>query len=176
MTNSRLQDTVAIDTNVFRHLLNPQDNTCLHINKLLGHLIREGTTLVFDERRVIAGEYDYQLARRLADSNDTRNEIQILRYFILYAPRLDITLDKNDKLMAAIRKVIFEVSENVDRSFVYVAFRQGTTLISNDQRHIVRGPRDESPERRVRLLNDTVNLRPSGAAILTSKEAYTQIQ
>ena len=52
-------------------------------------------------------------------------------------------LDENDDLMTAIRDVIIEVSENVDRTFVYVAFQQGTLLISNDLRHIVRGPADE---------------------------------
>ena len=175
MTTSFLPDKLAIDTNVFRHLFNPQDNTCLHINKLLGYLVGEGATLVVDDGGDIAREYNYQLARRLADSSDTRNEVQILRYFMLYAQRHHIAVDENDELMAAIKKVIVEVSEDVDRSFVYVALQRGTTLISNDRRHIINGPRNEFTPRRTRLLHDTANLRPSGADIMTSWKASTRL-
>ena len=175
MSHFPFQDSVAIDTNVFQHLLNPQNNVGSHINKLLDHLIREKATLVVDDQGLIAGEYKQQLKRRLGESNDTRNEIQILRYWILYALRHQISFDDNDELMAAIREVIIEVSENVDRGFVYVAFRWGTTLISNDLRHIVTGPADESQPRRIRLLSSTTVLRPSGAGILTSQEASDKI-
>ena len=175
MTQLLARDEVAIDTNVFQHLLNPQNNVDFHINTLLECLIRERTTLVVDEQGLIASEYQQQLKRRLGESDDVRNEIQLLRYWVLYAQRHQVSLDESDNLMNAVYKVIIEVSENVDRTFVYVAFQQGTTLISNDLRHIVRGPVDEPDPRRARLLSDTEGLRPDGADILTSQEAYDKI-
>ena len=175
MTQLLTRGEVAIDTNVFQHLLNPQNNTDSHINRLLEYLIRERTTLVVDDQGLIGGEYRQQLKRRLGESDDLRNEIQILRYWILHALRHQVSLDENDDLMTAIRDVIIEVSENVDRTFVYVAFQQGTLLISNDLGHIVRGPADEPAPRRTRLLSNTENLRPDGADILTSQEAYAVI-
>ena len=140
MTQLATQGAVAIDTNVFQHLLNRQDNVDSHINRLLEHLIGERTNLVVDAQGFIASEYKQQLERRLGESDNVRNEIQILRYWILRAQRRQVPVNDDD-LMKAICDVIEEVAENVDRTFVYVAFRQGTTLISNDLRHIIRGTR-----------------------------------
>lgn len=176
MTQLLTRNEVAIDTNVFQHLLNPQNNVDSHINRLLEYLIMQRTILVVDEHGLIADEYKQQLERRLGESNDTRNEIQILRYWILHAQRHRVSVNDNDCLMQAIYAVIFEESENVDRIFVYVAFQQGTTLVSNDLRHIVRGPADESEPRRDRLLNNTAGLRSDDPHILTSQEAHAAIQ
>ena len=104
-----------------------------------------------------------------------RNEIQILRYWILVAQRYRVSVNENDDLMKRICDIIIEVSENVDRVFVYVAFQQGTTLVSNDLRHIVRGPADESEPRRERMLSNTEGLRPDGAQILNSQEAHAKV-
>ena len=175
MTQLLAQNEVAIDTNVFQHLLNPQNNADSHINRLLEYLIRQGTALVVDNQGLIAGEYLQQLGRRLGESDDVGNEIRILRYWVRQAPRQSVSVDENDALMKAIYDVIVEVSENVDRTFVYVAFQQGTTLISNDLGHIVRGPADEPEPRRERLLSSTEGLRPSGAQILTSQEADAKV-
>ena len=176
MTQLLAQDEVAIDTNVFQHLLNPQNNTDSHINRLLEHLVRERTILVVDAQGLVASEYRQQLGRRLGESDSVRNEIQILRYWILRAQRRQVPVNDDDDLMNAIYDVIEEVDENVDRAFVYVAFQQGTTLISNDLRHIVRGPGNESEPRRERLISNTEGLRPDGADILTSQEAHAAIQ
>ena len=176
MTQLLARNEVAIDTNVFQHLLNPQDNVNSHINRLLEYLIRQRTTLVVDEDGLIADEYKQQFERRLGESNDTRNEIQILRYWVLLAQRHRVPVNDDDELMTRICDIIVEVSENVDRVFVYVAFQQGTTLVSNDLRHIVRGAADESEPRRERLLSSTEGLRPHGADILTSQESHAAIQ
>ena len=175
MTQLLARNEVAIDTNVFQHLLNPQNNINSHINRLLERLINARTTLVVDALGLIAGEYLQQLGRRLGESDDVGNEIRILRYWVRQAPRRTVSVDENDSLMRAIYGVIIEVSENVDRAFVYVAFQQGTTLISNDLRHIVRGPASESEPRRDRLLTGTQGLRPEGGQILTSQEAQAKI-
>ena len=78
--------------------------------------------------------------------------------------------------MAAIRDVIFEHSKNPDRTFVYVAFHEGKSLITNDKTDIVFGPPNESTPRRNRLLRGTRRLRPGNPDILTSKEGHAATQ
>jgi hypothetical protein len=102
----------------------------------------------------------------------------ILLYWMQQASRRMVSVGRQDRLMAAIRQVIFESSKDADRTFVYVAFKEGQILISNDETDIVFGPDWEGRQspRRNRLLRDTRRLRPQGADILTSQEAYAQIQ
>ena len=176
MTTSPFQDAVAIDTNVFEHILNPQENGGYHINGLLSHLQEHKARLIVDAGNRIFGEYRHRIAPIIQRSDDTGNEIYLLRYWLLDAPRLTIAVVGNDELMTAIRKVIIEVQEAVDRIFVYVAFKQGRVLVSNDRMNIVLGPNSESTQRRDRLLGDTKRFRPRDAAILTSQEAHATIQ
>ena len=170
-------DSVSIDTNVFLHILNPQQNVNSHIDELLAYLQEHGVALVVDDRNRIAEEYRHQIEQEVLRSNDVRNEIYILRYWILAASRIEIAVNLTDRLMHSIRGVIVERSERVDQIFVYVAFNNGSILISNDERHIVVGPIGESRlgERRRRLLRVTRRLRAQGADILTSLEAYRSI-
>ena len=176
MTNSPFQDAVAIDTNVFEHILNPQENLDSHINKLLTFLQLEGVSLIVDDRNRITGEYRNRLEPIIRGANETSIEERLLlKYWIVDAPRRITKLVLNDQLMAAIREVIKEPPENVDRILVWVAFRHGRVLISNDRMNIVLGPQNESSARRDRLLNGTGKLRPPGAHILTSQEAYGEI-
>ena len=175
MTESPFEDSVAIDTNVFLHLLNPSENTESHITVLLSYLQREGITLIVDDDGRIAGEYLHHIGPVIRRTDDTRNEIFLLRYWILNAQRQQVTVTGSDRLMAAIRQVIVEPSEAVDRIFVYVAFDAGKVLISNDGEHILDGPVRGSGQRRQRLLRSTRRLRSTGADILTSQEAHSRI-
>ena len=180
MTSSPFQDAVAIDTNVFEHLLDPQENADLHINKLLVFLHELGTSLIVDNGKRISNEYNHRIGPRIANQYDTRNEIYILRYWVEYAPRQEVQVFGADTLMTAIGNVIVELREAVDRIFVYVAFRQGKVLISNDKAHIVDGPVTERGRypRRHRLLSETRRwrrTRPDDADILTSIEAHGKI-
>ena len=175
MTSFHLQDSIAIDTNVFEHLLNPEQNNDDHINALLDLLQRKGTALLIDDGRQIANEYNDQIAAFIQNADENRNERYILLYWMLNAPKTVVSVDSRGRLMKAVKKVIVEPREKVDRVFVHVALSQGRTLISNDWRHIVLGPPRENgkrkPTRRERLLKDTKKLRPRGAQILTSQEA-----
>lgn len=176
MTDSPFQDAVAIDTNVFIHLLNPQENAESHINELLKKLQMAQVSLIVDESGRVSGEYRNRIEPIIRESDDTRDEIYILRYWILNCPRLATKLVLNDALMTAIRDVIVELDQAVDRILVYVALRQGKVLISNDRMNIVLGPPSESTERRRRLLRNTRHFRSGDADILTSLEAYARIQ
>ena len=86
MTSSPFQDAVAIDTNVFMHLLNPHENVGSHINKLLEYLQAQDAHLIIDSNNRILGEYNHHIAPIIVKNDDTRNEIYILRYWILNAP------------------------------------------------------------------------------------------
>ena len=173
MTGTPFQDAVAIDTNVFIHLLNPQNNPDGHINILLAHLSRKGVALIVDGGGRIDGEYNQQLSEAIRCQDDG-NEIYILRYWMLNAPRRAVPVSGDDPLMTAIQRVIVEQSEAVDRIFVYVALKEGKVLISNDERHIVIGPPRENrrPARRTRMLR---RFATDGAGILTSQEAHALI-
>lgn len=175
MTASPFQGAVAIDTNVFEHILNPQENLEYHINALLTHLQEKKACLIVDDGSRILGEYNHRIGPIIQNSDDTGNEIYLLRYWILNSPRLPTSVVGNDELMTKIGQVIIEPGEAVDRIFCYVAFRNGRVLISNDRMNIVFGPQNESPARRVRMINNTRRLRPPGTNILTSQEAYGKI-
>ena len=178
MTVSPFEDCVAIDTNVFEHLLNLQMNIESHINELLAHLQEQEVALVVDSGRRILNEYDNRLEPILRNIDNSRVELYILRYWTRYVAHHDVTVDQSDALMGAIRGVIPGNSEGVDRIFVYVAFQSGSVLISNDETHIVVGPPGERGQRprRDRLRSTTGRLRPAGADILTSMEAYEKIR
>ena len=177
MTVGPFEDCIAIDTNVFEHLLNPRRNTESHINELLSHLQEQRVALIVDNGERILDEYDNRLDPILRNIDSSRAEMYILRYWTRYVDRISVTVNLTDTLMGAIRNVIPGNSEGVDRIFVYVAFSLGKVLISNDETHIVVGPPGErnQPPRRDRLRRSTRRLRPDGADILTSKEAYDEI-
>ena len=177
MTIGPFEDCVAIDTNVFEHLLNPEMNPGSHINELLAYLQEHGVSLIVDDDGRILNEYDNRLGPILRNIDSSRIEMYVLRYWTRYVDRRDVTVNLSDALMRAIGNVIPGNSEGVDRRFVYVSFRLGKILISNDETHIVIGPpreRDQQP-RRQRLLRSTRRLRSTGADILTSQEAHSRI-
>ena len=177
MTNSPFQDAIAIDTNVFEHLLNPQENRGGHINRLLTHLIEECVALLLDKDGRIWGEYTNRIDPILRSTDDRGAEIYILRHWIVDPPCLLLAVDLSDRLMTIIKGVIPEQSEAVDRILVYVALFKGKVLVSNDHTHIVSGPVRESGQtpRRDRLLRSSKRLRPQGGEILTSQEADAMI-
>ena len=174
MTDALFEDCVAIDTNVWIHLLNPQDNVDSHINKLLDYIRRQGIALIVDDQGKIAREYRNSVLPRYQGMDVTQNERYMLRY-CLNAPRRVVTLNELDDLMKAIEEVIYESDKDADRTFVYVALKIGRVLISNDMRDIVRGHRQAQTWRRDRLLLNTEGLRSTGADIMTSREAHSRI-
>ena len=183
MTEFPLQESVAIDTNVFVHLLNPGWNTDAHINKLLGELIQRGLEgqillLIVDEHGRIEREYIRHVKPMLESQSVQGNELYILAYWMNIDLRFRVHVVDNDLLMIEIKKTIYEASKQADRTFVYVAFKQGKILISNDKTDIIYGPAKENnmTPRRDRLLRGARRLLSPGADILTSQEAYGGIQ
>ena len=170
MSDTPFEGCVAIDTNVFLHLFNPQENTDRHIDRVLVYLYEQGIALIVDDKGRIRGEYENQIRPIVEKSDEMRFEIQILRaWFLPDAPRRVVSLDMRDSLMQAIRNAM--PTDSTDRIFVYVAFKEGKILISNDREDIV--------SQRQRLLNDTRRIRKrigsDDAEILTSQEAHDRI-
>lgn len=176
MNTSPFQDAVAVDTNVFVHLRNPQENPDRHIDHLLRRLVEQRVKLLVDEDGFINHEYKEHVISMLKGSLVDAGEAYLLGYFMSVDAQRKVAVDRQDRLWAEIRRVIFETSKNPDRTFVYVAFHEGKSLISNDERDIVYGPPHESRPRRDRLRRETRQHRPrTGAEIFTSVEASAQI-
>ena len=169
-------DYIAIDTNVFEHMLNPQNNINGHIDELLKTLMIGEISLVVDEERKIENEYGEIIEPIIRNNPDEHIQLQLLRYWIFshIDKRKRISVSNNE-LMRAIRGVITE-NEVVDRTFVYVAFKCDYILITNDKRHIIEGHPKEKTERRETLLKSTRKYRPDKKSeILSSTEAADRL-
>ena len=175
MSSHPFQDAVAIDTNVFVHLKNPEQKPYRHIHHLLGVLIEQEVELLVDYGGFIHDEYQEVIDMVEGNSVDA-DEAYLLQYFMNVDHQRKVAVTRRDRLMTAIWKVICERDKNPDRTFVYVAFHEGKSLISNDRADIICGPPSERRPRRDRLLRETRRLRPDGADILTSQEAHAAIQ
>jgi len=158
--------SIAIDTNVFEHMLNPAENHDAHIDRLLAVLIQLRYRLLVDSTRKIGNEYQQMILPIVRNMDETRPHLPLLRYWMSPEIRHEVTLDQMDSLMQSIRSVIFERSENADRAFVYVVCREDSTLITNDQMHIL--------SRRGILLKRTKRFRGRNAEIQSSRDAEDQ--
>ena len=175
--NNLTSDYIAVDTNVFEHLMNPQNNTSNHIYKLLTQFINDKILLLVDNKNKIKHEYLQNFQEYLKHKSDRMGEGILLFHFFKMENHEVIDVNLSDNLMNAIKKIVPE-HKGVDRFFVYVAFKKSRVLVTNDKEDII----DEGPkcgERRRKLLKHTKRYRPRSegtAAILTSQEAYDRLQ
>lgn len=172
--NILTQDFIAIDTNVFEHLFNPEKNTNDHILYLIGRLRKDKIRLLIDgprEKSRIRGEYYERLSPYVNSSLQRgRAESVLLRYFLLLPENYKVVkVNQKDDLMESIKGVI-EVQKGkpvTDRFFVYVAFKKERVLVTNDNRDIL--------SKKKELKHKAKILRLKGADILSSQEAYERI-
>lgn len=130
--------TIAIDTCVFEHLLNPQWNTEAHIDALLMNLLKSNHRLLVDEPGRIAREYITMIIPIIRNNAEERAAVlPLLRHWMSQEIRETIAVDRQDALIRHIQSIIIERDELVDQMFVYVACRRGTTLVTNDRQHIL---------------------------------------
>ena len=128
---------IAIDVNVFGHLINKEKNVCKHIHEVLNVLQSKGVGLLVDGKGLIAGEYRRHLGNEHFMKNpEYANEAYILTYWLLPDIRKEIDMDCSDDLAKDIKAVIGD-KERVDRAFIYVAAKEESFLISNDKKHII---------------------------------------
>ena len=167
--SSLTQDYIAIDTNVFGHLTRTKSgdvNEDRHVHKLLRIPRESNIALLVDDCGRISKEYKHHLQPEKLEANQKTNEAQIIRYWMHLAPREKVSVDQETQLWDKINRIIYEenLGEEIDRTFVYVAFNKGRILISNDRTHIV--------NRREQLKSSCVGYCPAESDIMTSKEAY----
>ena len=108
MIASPFQDEIAIDTNVFEHILNEPENAKKHISCLLVHLSKEGVRLLVDDSRRIENEYSHRLENRIKEADEKGFEKLILRYWLVEAPKCYVKCNRRDPLMTIIRNIIIK--------------------------------------------------------------------
>ncbi len=182
--NNLTNDFIAIDTNVFEHILNPDFNTDDHIDELLTTLFRDKVLLIVDSDGRIEAQYENRIAPKFRNASEKGNNLSVLRLWFVIGidARKRVNVNLNDGLMGEIDKIIRR-SEKIDRIFVYVAFKEGRILTTNDETDIVTGLQKERNARRARLKNNTRKVRrhlqengkDDRADILTSKEAHEKL-
>ncbi len=176
--NNLTSDFIAIDTNVFEHLFNPEKNVNDHIAVLLRSLASGEVKLIGDTEGRIAREYENRLGH-FFDGQDNpvkithQNYIDILRYWFRPETHEGVAVDKKGSLMRAIREIV-DSGDIVDRTFVYVAIQKDRILVTNDRRDIIDiGKRPGKRRQELRRL--ARKSRKKHADILTSAEACNKI-
>ena len=156
---------IAIDTNIFEHLLNPEMNTASHIDKLLGQLSKMEYQLLVDSTRKIGGEYLRLIVPIIRNMDETRPQLPLLRFWMNPDIRHEVTLNPIDNLMQKIKNIIHEAHEYADRAFVYIVCIEDSVLVTNDHIHIL--------DRRRALLKGTKKFRGRNTDIQSSHTAYS---
>src|SRR2546423_12672403 len=129
------RNEVTIDTNVFVHLFNPQNNTGNHIDRLLHSLVEKQARLCVDDKNRIFGEYKIHIGPLFKAKSDQDLRLFWLRYFLIDEPPNELPVNFGDALMVAIKGQM-RGTEPSDHVFVYVAISSNTVLVSNNQGHI----------------------------------------
>lgn len=166
---------IVIDTNVFKHLCDrdAKFNPDGHCSVLLAGLAMRNCVLLIDDAGLFLHEFNAIVKPQFERESEIAGEIAILRYWADPGNYAAKEIDEHKQLMAAIKTVIVE-NERADRAFVYLAFRNGRALVTNDESHIVIWPvkkKEKGGERRVRLLKACKAYISQGAEILFSFEA-----
>ena len=156
MTN----DAIAIDTNVFEHILDPEMNVGNHINELLETLAFDDVSLIVDAERRIQNQYRNRLEEKFNNASEKGNSLYI--YKLWFEKRMNarkiVHVNLSDDLMVTINGILLR-SERVDKILVYVAFKEGRKLVTNDNSDIVNGQPKERNTRRAALKKKTKRIR-----------------
>ncbi len=167
---------IVIDTNVFKHLCDRdvKYNSDGHCSFLLGGLAMQNCVLLIDDAGLFLHEFNAIVRPQFERESEIAGEIAILRYWADPGNYSVKEISEHKQLIAAIKTVIVE-NERADRAFVYLAFRNGRVLVTNDESHIVIWPikkKEKGGERRTRLVKACKAYLNQGAEILFSSEAY----
>ena len=166
--NNLTSDYIVIDTNIFEHLFNPQNNINGHITGLFDFLLKDKINLLVDSKGRIHAEYKHRLAQKIQQAYEQPKIRSILKYYLAPANHKPIDVDQGRELMAQIGRIVLN---STDRVFVYVAFREGKKLITNDENDFIHeGNRRDRRRRNLREIK-----LDHRSDILTSQEAYDMI-
>lgn len=167
---------IVIDVNIFEYLFSGEDekhiNADKHITDILTDLL--DSCLLIDDKGKITSEYGSYLDRRIEQilKKDEKDPVrQLFKHWMekwvfgALGGIEKVNVNTEDKLMSDIKQIIHE-RMGMDRYYVYVAFRKGTVLITNDL-----GIYDK----RKILKRKTRNSRSRNADILSSKDMHKQL-
>lgn len=171
-------DWIAIDTNIFGHLISPKHNSDKHIYNLLKYLKDNNVLLLVDDRQYIRNEYNTRIRDFIKKAYERQDERHILRHFINPQNHEKVSISCTDELMNAILTVIPK-EEDPDRYFVYVAFNKDRILITNDRKDMIDSDRKEGKkegETRDKLRKIAKQYNFFKADIFDSKEAWKKLQ
>ena len=171
--NSISEDYIAIDTNIFVHLLEHSRGS--NIEKILLMLQKKNVRLIRDSKDRIKGEYSHKILHHFQMLDDTDYQDIIDYWLDRDANDLDlvVTVNQSDSLFKRIKKILKLEKKTIDRIFVYVALKTNRTLITNDRSGII----DENTKakdglRRSKLLRAAHKEKAKSANIYDSDEAY----
>ena len=160
---------IAIDACVFINLFDTRKsaNEDGHVDMVLSHYLLKDYQLLVDSTGKIGLDFKKIIIPILTGASEEGTQLTLLRQWMMPERHQVVDLQPTDLLMRAIRSVIYEPSESPDRAFVYVACKNGTDLISNDEIHIL--------GRRGDLLKAAKKAGYKSTEIVSSKEAYEGI-
>ena len=171
--NNLTNDYIAVDTNVFEHLLNPKENKLDHIEILLYKLREDNIRLIIDSKGRIWNEYTNRIIEEIKKCENS-NYNELFRYWLSPEPKNKwFSVNQEDNLMVAIKGVIGR-DKATDRIFVYVAICGNWVLVTNDRNDIL----DEGNiryERRKKLLKIAKKQNFKSAKIYDSQEAHDNL-
>ena len=172
--NSKRTDYIAIDTNIFVHLLDSDRGN--QIERLLFRLQKEGTRLICDKKGRIVGEYSQKIIQQFK-VQEHPDYTDLIDYWLdRDADHLKISVNHVDSLYKQITKNLKADKKTIDRIFVYVAFKANRTLITNDRSGIIdKDSKTKDGERRLALLKIARLEKANSANIYDSQEAYDKI-
>ena len=171
--NNLTNDYIAIDTNVFEHLLNPKENKFNHIEILLYKLKEDDIRLIIDSEGRIWNEYINRIIQEIKKCENS-NYNELFRYWLSPEPKNKlISVNQDDDLMVAIKGVTGR-DKATDRIFIYVAICGNWVLVTNDRNDILDGGNIKY-NRRKQLLKIARKQGFKSARIYDSEEAYTAL-
>lgn len=161
--NNLTTDSIAIDVNVFMHLIDTRIKGD-HIRVLLGQLTKDKILLLIDDMNKISNEYKKHILPLFQKMDEGYpNRILLARWFLPDNRRI-VPVNMTGELMVAITNII-PSWKGADRFYAYVALHEGRVLVTDDTKDIL--------SERAKLLNIKVHPRiPRGAKILSPKQAH----
>ena len=176
MSNKLTSDYIAVDTNIFKNLLNPRYNKNNHIRKIFECFIKGKISLLVDSTNKITTEYLNSLSTYIKTAKHDDNRIVLYSFY--NSRKIKVPVDLSDDLMSCITQTVPK-DKGTDRFFVYVAFKKGKILITNNTRDMISGShkKDRKDEKRRMLLKcRNINKKYKGANIFTSEEVSRKLQ
>jgi len=164
--NNLTTDSIAIDANVFMHLMDYRIKD-KHVYVLLNRLAKDKILLLIDDMKKIFNEYNRHILPRLQKMDEGFPTRILLVHWLLPDNHKIVSINMTGELMTSITKII-PSQKGPDRFYVYVALHEGRVLVTNDTKDIL--------NKRVKLLKIKVHPRlPHGAKILSSEQAHNRL-